>query len=77
MNNSAKDVTKDVTKELTDRHMVIMKLIEENPFVTVSEMSRKTGIVVRTIKRDIEYLQTKGLLVREGVRKEGHWIMNA
>jgi len=77
MNNSAKDVTKDVTKELTDRQMVIMKLIEENPFVTVSEMSRKTGIIVRTIKRDIEYLQTKGLLVREGGRKEGHWIMNA
>lgn len=35
--------------------------------------SEKTGIVPRTIQRDLAELQTKGIIVREGGRKEGYW----
>lgn len=67
------NVTKDVTKELSERQNIILDLIKENPLVTIPEMSLKIGVVIRTVKRDIEYLQAKGVIVREGGRKEGYW----
>ncbi len=36
-------------------------MITEDSFVTIPEMSLKTGVATRTIKRDIEYLQQKGV----------------
>lgn len=67
------DVPKDVPKELSERQNIILDLIKENPLVTIPEMSLKTGVVARTVKRDIEYLQAKGVIGRKGGRKEGHW----
>jgi ATP-dependent DNA helicase RecG len=73
--NVTKDVTKDVTKELSERQCIILGMIIEDAFVTISEMSLKTGVATRTIIRDIEELQAMGILVREGGRKEGHWMI--
>ncbi len=67
------NVTKDVTKELSERQNIILDLIKENPLVIIPEMSLKIGAVIKTVKRDIEYLQSNGFIVREGGRKEGHW----
>ena len=69
------NVTKDVAKELTERQKLIIELIKNNALVTIPEMSQKTGVVIRTIKHDIEDLQAKGILSREGGRKEGRWII--
>ena len=69
------NVTKDVTKELTERQLVILKMIIEDSFVTIPEMSLKTGVATRTIKRDIENLQQRGILTRKGGRKDGEWIV--
>jgi predicted HTH transcriptional regulator len=73
--NVTKDVTKDVTKELTERQRIIMEMIMENALVTIPEMSQKTGVTTRTIKRDLEAMQSKGILAREGGRKDGQWIV--
>ena len=73
--NVTKDVTKDVTKELTERQSVILEMITEDSFVTIPEMSLKTGVATRTIKRDIENLQSSGILTRKGGRKNGEWIV--
>ena len=69
------NVTKDVTKELTERQSVILEMITEESFVTIPEMSLKTGVATRTIKRDIENLQSSGILTRKGGRKDGEWIV--
>lgn len=73
--NVTKDVTKDVTKELSERQKLILEMVDEDAFVTISEMSLKTGVATRTIIRDIEELQSKGILIRVGGRKEGHWVI--
>ena len=73
--NVTKNVTKDVTKELTERQSVILEMITEDSFVTIPEMSLKTGVATRTIKRDIENLQSSGILTRKGGRKDGEWIV--
>jgi predicted HTH transcriptional regulator len=73
--NVVKDVVKDVVKELTDRQQVILGLIKENPSLSASEMSQKTGMVTRTIQRDLASLHEKGILTREGGRKDGKWVI--
>lgn len=52
-------VTEDVTKQLSEIQRIILQLIEDDAFVTTNEMSQKTGVTARTIKRDLEYLQEK------------------
>lgn len=65
--------TKDVTKELSERQQLILEMIDKDSYVTIPEMSLKTGVATRTIKRDIETLQTLGVLRRKGGRKNGEW----
>ena len=67
--------TTNVVKELTDRQQVILGLIKENPSLSASEMSQKTGMVTRTIQRDLASLHEKGILTREGGRKDGKWVI--
>ena len=38
-------------------------------------MSQKTGMVTRTIQRDLASLHEKGILTREGGRKDGKWVV--
>ena len=73
--DSKKDVTKDVTKDLTDRQRIILDLIRENKNLTIAEMSQKTNVTERTIKRDIATLQELGIILREGGRKDGSWAI--
>lgn len=73
--NVTKDVTKDVTKEIPERQMIILDLIRENKNLTIPEMSLKTNVTERTIKRDIANLQELGIISREGGRKDGSWII--
>ena len=78
-----KDVVKDVVKELSERQKIILDFVTENPALTAKQMSErmsermseKTGIVPRTIQRDLAELQAKGIITREGGRKEGKWII--
>ncbi len=68
-----KDVMKDVVKGLTERQQIILELINEDKFVTIHQMSLKTNVTTRTIKRDLDELTKKGIISREGGRKDGVW----
>lgn len=70
-----KNVTKDVTKEITDRQRIILELIRKDKSLTIPEMSLKTNVTERTIKRDIATLQELGIISRKGGRKDGSWII--
>jgi len=65
------NVTKDVTKELTEKQSVILEMITEDSFVTIPEMSLKTGIKFRTLQRHISQLQAMGVVVRKDERRDG------
>lgn len=67
--------TVNVVKELTERQQIILNLIKENPSLSANEMSQKTGMTSRTIQRDLALLHEKGILNREGGRKDGRWVI--
>ena len=59
----------------TKDELDIIQLIKENPFITQSELQKKTGISLGTIKRIFPKLQEKGILVRVGGKRFGKWII--
>ena len=67
------NVTKEDSINLTERQRVLLQQIQASSQITIPEMSRKTAVTERTIKRDLQLLQEQGLIKRIGGRKEGHW----
>lgn len=55
--------------------MIMLEMFAKNALVTISEMSQKIGVATRTITRDLIALHDKGYIIREGGRKEGHWVI--
>lgn len=70
-----KNGKKDDTKKLSDRQHFIIRLIANKDTITIDEMTQKTKVASITIKRDIADLQAKGILIREGGRKDGRWVV--
>ena len=73
--NATKEAIIETKKELTKEEIQILRLIEEDPFVKQKMLHEKTGISLGTIKRILPRLQGKGVLVREGGKRFGKWII--
>ena len=81
------NVVKDVVKELTDRQKVILKLLALDPTMSAKAISEKISektsektsekftVTDRTIESDLAHLKKIGILVREGGRKDGKWVI--
>ena len=69
--------------ELTERQKEILEMIAVEPSLTaksisekVSEkVSEKANVTSRTIENDLAQLKKKGIIKREGGRKNGHWVI--
>ena len=61
------------------RRDFFLNLIAQDPSISAKEMSEKMSekdeVNVRTIERDIAQLKKKGILNREGGRKQGRWVV--
>lgn len=66
---------KDEQKELSERQKVMISYIRTSPNATFPQMSRKTGVSVSTIRREIEALRKMGILIRKDGRKQGIWVV--
>ena len=73
--STQKDGKKDGKKELDDRQLVIYNLIKENDRITIPELARKTMSSDRSVYRDLDSLRQKGVIAREGGRKQGRWVI--
>jgi len=51
----------------------IMKLMENNPNVTIMELSKQLNISDRAVKNNINKLKNAGIIARIGSDKAGHW----
>lgn len=69
------DFLKDFLKELTERQIDILKIINTDFLITTQGIADKTGTTDMTVRNDIKTLKEKGLLDREGGRKDGKWIV--
>jgi len=62
---NSKDVTKDVTNNVTDKRLSeILLIIQKNTEITTSELSKVLKVTKRTILRDIDKLKQNNKLKR-------------
>ena len=52
---------------------VILRIIRENPQITMAALAEKAGISAKAIEKQIARLKKDSLLVRVGPDKGGHW----
>jgi biotin operon repressor len=51
----------------------ILRLISENPTITTEVLAERIGISTRAVEKHLANLKSKGLLLRIGPDKGGHW----
>lgn len=61
------------TVNCTVNETKVLNLINENNKVTINEITSKVNLSRRTVQTIINSLKTKGILVRVGSDKTGHW----
>ena len=70
-----KDFIKENPMKLSERQADILMMIAEDDTLTSQKIAQKTGVSQRTILKDLTELQSVGILVREGGRKDGRWVI--
>ncbi len=58
------------------QELAIIKAIADNNAITIEQLAVVIGKSRSTVKRIVDTLKDKGLLNREGARKNGRWILN-
>ena len=68
-------VTQNVTQVLNpdERRKQIIRIMENNPEITASDLSNKFDLTGRTIKRDLKKLSDDKLIEYVGSAKNGYW----
>ena len=73
---SVKNVTQNVTQNLTTRQQQILALMQADNTLSAAAMAENLGVTVRTIRRDIEALRQTYPIQWVGAAKTGHWEFN-
>ena len=72
---STKTDTKTDTKDNVNTAERILMLIQSGPKITLEELARKTGLSKSGVRYVLGKLRKKGIVQREGTRKDGRWIV--
>jgi len=59
--------------KLGDNRKMILEIIENNPHITLSQLSKTIGISQTAIENNVQKLKEKGILRRIGSARGGHW----
>jgi len=71
---TAKQISSGVGGEIREKTRVeIIKIMKENPRVTVGDIAKATGLTIKGVEWNIKDLKQKGLIKRIGPNKGGHW----
>lgn len=66
-------VTDGVTVKVTERETDILALLREDPAYTYQALSERLGISRKTVSQRLKSLKEKGVLLRVGSDRDGHW----
>jgi len=73
--NDQKNDQKDVQKKLTERQKDILSLLSSDGTLTIEVMSKRLGISVKTIYRELSLLKANGHIERKGSKTKGEWVV--
>ena len=67
------NVTDNVADKLTGRQQTILKLINEDNYISAARIAAKLSIAQRTAQRDLDRLKQLKHITRIGHEKGGYW----
>lgn len=73
--NSSVNAGVNAGVKLSTTQKAIIKLMRENPQITIREMASALGKNETTVSRNIRQLKEKGIVERVGSDKTGSWII--
>ena len=53
--------------------LVVVNMLKNEPAITVSDISKQSGIPIRSVERIISQLKQDGIVERVGAKKAGYW----
>ena len=74
--NDVLETTELLSQKLSIKEMAVMSLIMKNSKISISSLTKATGLSSRTIDRIIKSLKEKGILQRIGAKDNSIWIVN-
>lgn len=72
---SQKGAEKELKKGV-ERKKIILKLLEENPTMTQTQLTERLKLTRKQIQTDVKELRDEGILERKGSNRRGYWIVN-
>jgi predicted HTH transcriptional regulator len=60
-------------QKITDKQAVVLELIKHNPSISRKDLAAKLGINISAVRKHIDALRKKGVVLRVGPDKGGHW----
>ena len=72
---STKTDTKTDAKDNVNTAERILMLIQSGPQITLEELARRTGLSKSGVRYALGKLRKKGIVQREGTRKDGCWVV--
>ena len=74
-NTDTKNENIGTEKELTDTEKKLLELISQKPSATMDEMVLACDLSIGGVRYALNQLRKKGIVTREGARKNGRWII--
>jgi predicted HTH transcriptional regulator len=65
----------DADNDINETQKRILVLMTQNPSITIDQISEAIQINKRNTEKNISVLKNAGLVIREGGRKTGRWIV--
>lgn len=62
-------------EKISELQKTLLKLIEENPNITLEELASRTSRVKSTVYRNLKEMKSKNIIDRLGSSRKGHWIL--
>ena len=75
LKNDPNDPKNNPKRNANDLKTKMIALIHEKPELTYAEFATRLSVSTVTIKRNLAKLQEEGLVVREGSKRKGKWIL--
>lgn len=75
-NEAINDVINEAINEaLTENERLVLKLIKEDQEISIPRIAKNANLSKATIDRVVKTLKEKGVITREGAKKNGRWIV--
>ena len=73
--NKNETTNETINDTLNKNENLIINKMRNNPYITINEISNELNLSRSTIIRTTNKLSDKGIIIRIGSNKNGHWVV--